>query len=289
MGACGEAASRPLHLASLHKQIGVVSQETQLFNATIQENIAYGAPPHTDAELAEATRAACASEFIASFEDGLLTRVGERGQRLSGGQKQRIAIARCLLRKPKLLLLDEATSALDAESEHVVQEAIDRLMKNRTTVVVAHRLASVVDADTILVMKDGSLVERGAHADLVSVPGGVYAAMWAQQASSTNATQWLPQRPPDAWAGMPDYRALLPDGAIQGELLGASSNDAAPRRSSSTAARPGQAGDAPLDPGRLADGSIQGALLGAEPEVVGETIEDEMETEALRAAQGWLW
>jgi hypothetical protein len=88
---------------------------------------------------------------------------------------------------------------------------------------------------------------------------------------------------------MPDYRALLPDGAIQGELLGASSNDAAPRRSSSTAARPGQTGDAPLDPGRLADGSIQGALLGAEPEVVGETIEDEMETEALRAAQGWLW
>ena len=138
-------------------------------------------------------------------------------------------------------------------------------------------------------MKDGSLVERGAHADLVSVPGGVYAAMWAQQASSTNATQWLPQRPPDAWAGMPDYRALLPDGAIQGELLGASSNDAAPRRRSSTAARPGQTGDAPLDPGRLADGSIQGALLGAEPEVVGETIEDEMETEALRAAQGWLW
>ena len=166
---------------------------------------------------------------------------------------------------------------------------LDRAWRGRTSVVVAHRLASVVDADTILVMKDGSLVERGAHADLVSVPGGVYAAMWAQQASSTNATQWLPQRPPDAWAGMPDYRALLPDGAIQGELLGASSNDAAPRRSSSTAARPGQTGDAPLDPGRLADGSIQGALLGAEPEVVGETIEDEMETEALRAAQGWLW
>ena len=115
---------RDLNLASLHKQIGVVSQETQLFNATIQENIAYGAPPHTDAELAEATRAACASEFIASFEDGLLTRVGERGQRLSGGQKQRIAIARCLLRKPKLLLLDEATSALDAESEAQVQTAL---------------------------------------------------------------------------------------------------------------------------------------------------------------------
>ena len=101
-----------------------MSQETQLFNATIRENIAYGAPPHTDAELAEATRAACASEFIASFEDGLLTRVGERGQRLSGGQKQRIAIARCLLRKPKLLLLDEATSALDAESEAQVQRAL---------------------------------------------------------------------------------------------------------------------------------------------------------------------
>ena len=111
--------------------------------------------------------------------------------------------------------------------------------------------------------------------------------MWAQQASSTNATQWLPQRPPDAWAGMPDYRALLPDGAIQGEFLGASSNDAAPRRSSSTAARPGQTGDAPLD-GRLADGSIQGALLGAEPRSSARRSRTRWSRGA-RAAQGWLW
>ena len=177
---------RDLNLASLHKQIGVVSQETQLFNATIRENIAYGAPPHTDAELAEATRAACASEFIASFEDGLLTRVGERGQRLSGGQKQRIAIARCLLRKPKLLLLDEATSALDAESEHVVQEAIDRLMKNRTTVVVAHRLSTIRSADVICVVEKGKLVERGTHDELYAQEG-LYHQLVKRQLESPGA------------------------------------------------------------------------------------------------------
>ena len=173
---------RDLNLASLHKQIGVVSQETQLFNATIRENIAYGAPPHTDAELAEATRAACASEFIASFEDGLLTRVGERGQRLSGGQKQRIAIARCLLRKPKLLLLDEATSALDAESEAQVQKALDALIwrGDHTVVLVAHRLSTVVNAHKIVVIEGGKAVEQGTH-DALLAAKGKYAALVAHQ------------------------------------------------------------------------------------------------------------
>ena len=173
---------RDLNLASLHKQIGVVSQETQLFNATIRENIAYGAPPHTDAELAEATRAACTSEFIASFEDGLLTRVGERGQRLSGGQKQRIAIARCLLRKPKLLLLDEATSALDAESEAQVQKALDALIwrGDHTVVLVAHRLSTVVNAHKIVVIEGGKAVEQGTH-DALLAAKGKYAALVAHQ------------------------------------------------------------------------------------------------------------
>ncbi len=280
---------KKVDLASLRDRVAIVPQDTILFDDSVLYNVRYGDLDAPEAAARAAARKVGLDQVAARMADGYATKVGERGMTLSGGERQRVAIARALLKDPPLMLADEPTSALDAMTERDVQRVLDRAWRGRTSVVVAHRLASVVDADTILVMKDGSLVERGAHADLVSVPGGVYAAMWAQQASSTNATQWLPQRPPDAWAGMPDYRALLPDGAIQGELLGASSNDAAPRRSSSTAARPGQTGDAPLDPGRLADGSIQGALLGAEPEVVGETIEDEMETEALRAAQGWLW
>ena len=213
--------------------------------------------------------------------DGYATKVGERGMTLSGGERQRVAIARALLKDPPLMLADEPTSALDAMTERDVQRRPRPGRRGRTSVVVAHRLASVVDADTILVMKR-RCSSSAAPTPLVSVPGGVYAAMWARAASSTNATQWLPQRPPDAWAGMPDYRALLPDGAIQGELLGASSNDAAPRRSSSTAARRAATGERPLDPGRLADGS-QGARS-APPPRVRETIEDEMETPAPRRA-----
>ena len=158
---------RDLNLASLHKQIGVVSQETQLFNATIQENIAYGAPPHTDAELAEATRAACASEFIASFEDGLLTRVGERGQRLSGGQRQRLAIARAILRNPAILILDEATSQIDTDSEAQINAALAKFIQDRTTFVIAHRLSTVVNADQIVVMSDGAIASIGKHQELL--------------------------------------------------------------------------------------------------------------------------
>jgi len=137
-----------LSLSSLHAHTGVVSQETQLFNTTIAENIGYGAPPHSHEAMLAAAAAAQAHDFISSFEDGYETRVGERGQRLSGGQKQRIAIARCLLRRPRLLLLDEATSALDAESEALVQKALDELIwaGGHTVVLVAHRLSTVVNA-----------------------------------------------------------------------------------------------------------------------------------------------
>ena len=173
---------RELNLSSMHKGIGVVSQETQLFNSTIAENIAYGAGEHTHEELIEATRAAQAYDFIHGFEDGLKTRVGERGQRLSGGQKQRIAIARCLLRRPRLLLLDEATSALDAESEAQVQKALDGLIwtGSHTVVLVAHRLSTVVNSHSIVVVDGGRAIETGTHDSLLS-NGGAYASLVAHQ------------------------------------------------------------------------------------------------------------
>tara|TARA_B110001452_G_scaffold192693_1_gene162693 strand:+ start:200 stop:1837 length:1638 start_codon:yes stop_codon:yes gene_type:complete len=171
-----------LHLRSLHERIGVVSQETQLFNTTIAENIAYGAPEHTREELLAAATAAQAHQFITEFEDGYETRVGERGQRLSGGQKQRIAIARCLLRKPRMLLLDEATSALDAESEALVQKALDALIwaGEHTVVLVAHRLSTVVNAHKIVVIDHGKVVEEGRHEALLQ-QSGVYANLVAHQ------------------------------------------------------------------------------------------------------------
>merc|ERR1719181_745463 len=137
---------RDLNLRSVHERIGVVTQETQLFNCTVGENIGYGAGEYTHEDLVAAATAAQAHQFISEFEDGYETRVGERGQRLSGGQKQRIAIARCLLRRPRLLLLDEATSALDAESEAAVQKALDEMIwqGSQSVLLVAHRLSTVV-------------------------------------------------------------------------------------------------------------------------------------------------
>jgi len=162
-----------------------ISQDTQLFNSSIAENIAYGAPPHTEEELREAAIAAQAHGFIDSFEDGYLTKVGERGQRLSGGQRQRLAIARCLLRKPRLLLLDEATSALDAESESLVQRALDDLIwgnadGGKTVVLVAHRLSTVVNAAQIVVLDRGAVAEVGPHAALLE-RDGIYASLVAKQ------------------------------------------------------------------------------------------------------------
>ena len=141
------------------EKVGVVSQEPVLFSTTIAENISFGSSKATMAEVTEAAKAANAHDFISSFADGYDTLCGERGQQLSGGQKQRIAIARAVLKNPKLLILDEATSALDAESEYLVQEALDRLIKNRTTLVVAHRLSTVKNANNILVLQEGQIAE----------------------------------------------------------------------------------------------------------------------------------
>jgi len=161
-------------LAWLRNQMSIVPQEALLFGGTIYENIAYGRPGATEAEIMEAARQAHAHEFIAPFPEGYQTLVGERGVKLSGGQRQRVAIARAILKNPAILILDEATSSLDSESERLVQLALDILMENRTTFMIAHRLATVRRADRILVIQDGRLVESGTHAELDQQENGLY-------------------------------------------------------------------------------------------------------------------
>src|SRR4029450_8787531 len=163
-------------LTSLARTIGVVSQETYLFHASIRENLRFAKPDATDEEVEEAARAARIHDLIASLPDGYDTMVGERGYRFSGGEKQRIAIARTILRNPPVLVLDEATSALATQPEGAVQEALDRLAEDRTTIAIAHRLSTVRDADQILVLDHGRIVERGAH-DELAVLGGQYARL----------------------------------------------------------------------------------------------------------------
>jgi len=155
----------------LRRRIGVVAQEPILFSSSIAENIRYGRAGATDAEVEAAARAANAHAFITSFPEGYATLVGERGVQLSGGQKQRVAIARAVLKDPRILILDEATSALDAESEHLVKEALDRLMKGRTTLIIAHRLSTVKDASRVCVIDGGRIVESGSHAALMENEG----------------------------------------------------------------------------------------------------------------------
>jgi ATP-binding cassette subfamily B protein len=152
---------------AVRSRIGLVPQETVLFAASARENIRYGRPDATDEEVESAARAAAADAFIRELPQGYDTFLGERGTRLSGGQRQRLAIARAILRDPPILLLDEATSALDAESERLVQEAMERLMLGRTTIVIAHRLATVIEADRIVVMDKGRIVASGRHAELL--------------------------------------------------------------------------------------------------------------------------
>jgi ATP-binding cassette subfamily B protein len=169
-----------LSLHDLRQRIGIVPQEPVLFSSSAMENIRYGKPDATDEEVRAAARAAFADEFIVDLPEGYNTFLGERGVRLSGGQRQRIAIARAMLKNPPLLLLDEATSALDAHSERMVQAALESAMRGRTTLVIAHRLATVQKADQILVLEHGRLVEQGKHAELVQM-GGVYAGLAALQ------------------------------------------------------------------------------------------------------------
>nr|XP_043626692.1 ABC transporter B family member 25-like [Erigeron canadensis] len=165
----------------LHKRISIVSQEPTLFNCSIEENIAYGLDGKaSEEEVEKAAKMANAHEFISKFPEKYKTFVGERGVRLSGGQKQRVAIARALLMNPKILLLDEATSALDAESEYLVQDAMESLMKGRTVLVIAHRLSTVQSADTVAVVSDGKIVEQGTHDDLLS-RDGIYTALVKRQ------------------------------------------------------------------------------------------------------------
>jgi ATP-binding cassette subfamily B protein len=162
---------RELAPDGLRRRIGVVSQEPILFSSSIADNIRYGRAGATDAEVQAAARAANAHDFISRFPDGYATKVGERGVQLSGGQKQRVAIARAVLKDPRILILDEATSALDAESEHLVKEALERLMKGRTTLIIAHRLSTVAGADRVCVLDGGRIVQSGAHAALMGEEG----------------------------------------------------------------------------------------------------------------------
>jgi ABC-type transport system involved in Fe-S cluster assembly fused permease/ATPase subunit len=187
---------RDLKQASVRTAIAIVPQDTVLFNDTIRYNIHYGRTEATDAEVIEAARAAHIHDFVMSLPEQYETRVGERGLKLSGGEKQRVAIARAILKNPAILIFDEATSALDSKSEKAIQAELDRIAEGRTTLVIAHRLSTVMDADQILVLDHGDIVERGTHRVLVAAEG-VYAQMWRlqqqQEAEAAEAEGELPQ------------------------------------------------------------------------------------------------
>jgi ATP-binding cassette subfamily B protein len=171
---------RQVTLDSLSEQIGMVTQETHLFHDTIRTNLAYAKLDASQAELEAASRAANIHDFIAELPEGYDTVVGERGYRLSGGEKQRLALARVILKDPRILVLDEATSHLDSESEALIQEALKRVMAGRTSIVIAHRLSTILAADLILVMDRGQIVEQGTHAELLDL-GGLYASLYETQ------------------------------------------------------------------------------------------------------------
>jgi ATP-binding cassette subfamily B protein len=193
---------RDVKQTSLRAAIGIVPQDTVLFNDTIRYNIAYGRIGANKAEIKDAARMAQVDRFIQELPMGYDSMVGERGLKLSGGEKQRVAIARTILKNPPILLLDEATSALDTHTEREIQSALAAVSKNRTTLVIAHRLSTVVDADEILVLDHGRIVERGRHAELVAL-NGQYASMWNKQKEAAEARERLKAAETD-----PDVREI---------------------------------------------------------------------------------
>ena len=166
-----------MDISSYRSVYAIVPQEVLLFGGSIRENILYGHPGASEEELMSAARTSNSLDFIQSFPDGFDTIVGERGIKLSGGQRQRIAIARAVLRNPDVLILDEATSSLDAESEKLVQEAMDKLMENRTSIIIAHRLSTIRDVDCIYVLDNGKIIEQGTHNELIGNEAGIYASL----------------------------------------------------------------------------------------------------------------
>jgi ATP-binding cassette subfamily B protein len=183
---------RDVTQASLRAAIGMVPQDTVLFNDTIEYNIRYGKPDASSAEVREAARLAQIHEFIVTLPQGYDSLVGERGLKLSGGEKQRVAIARTILKSPPILMLDEATSALDSHTEKEIQDALERVAENRTSLVIAHRLSTVVHADNVIVLDHGEIVEHGTHLELLA-KGGLYASLWARQREADEARERLAQ------------------------------------------------------------------------------------------------
>ena len=181
---------REVSQASLRSAIGMVPQDTVLFNDTIYYNIAYGRPDATPSEVEEASRLAHIHDFIMELPDGYQSTVGERGLKLSGGEKQRVAIARTILKQPRILLFDEATSALDSQIEQEILASLNEVSKDRTTLTIAHRLSTVIESDEILVLNRGCVIERGTHQKLLALDGQ-YADMWARQQEAARAREAL--------------------------------------------------------------------------------------------------
>ena len=171
---------RDWDMHALRSLIGLVTQDSILFNESIKNNLLIGKPSATDEEIIEALKIANAYEFVVSLPNGIDTNIGDAGGKLSGGQKQRLSIARAVLKNPPIMILDEATSALDTESEKLVQDALEKMMQNRTSIVIAHRLSTIQKADNIIVMQKGEIVEQGKHAELIA-KNGMYARLVALQ------------------------------------------------------------------------------------------------------------